>query len=51
MLAGVEVDIKSNGLKLVLLDIFDGVEGLELNKSPPMVRATSQSFKMWNMAG
>ncbi|KAF5879131.1 putative aaa family atpase protein [Botrytis fragariae] len=36
MLAATEVDIKSVLLKEVLLEIFDGVEGLSLNKTPPM---------------
>ncbi|KAF7954840.1 uncharacterized protein EAE97_000099 [Botrytis byssoidea] len=36
MLAETEVDIKSVLLKEVLLEIFDGVEGLSLNKTPPM---------------
>lgn len=38
MLAATEVDIKSVPLKEVLLEIFNGVEGLSLNKTPPMVR-------------
>ncbi|TGO74247.1 hypothetical protein BELL_0297g00120 [Botrytis elliptica] len=36
MLAATEVDIKSGLLKEVLLEIFDGVEGLSLNKTPAM---------------
>lgn len=36
MLAATEVDIKSVPLKEVLLEIFNGVEGLSLNKTPPM---------------
>ncbi|ESZ91435.1 AAA family ATPase [Sclerotinia borealis F-4128] len=35
MLASTEVDIKSIWLRDILLDIFDGVEGLSLNKTPP----------------
>ena len=37
MLAKTEVDIKSNLLKDLFLDIFTGVDGLELNKTPPVV--------------
>ncbi len=37
MLAKTEVDIKSNLLKDLFLDIFAGVDGLELNKTPPVV--------------
>lgn len=37
MLAGTQVDIKSNLLKDLLLEIFAGVDGLELNKTPPVV--------------
>lgn len=37
MVAGIEVDIRSAALKELLLEIFEGVEGLKLNKSPPMV--------------
>lgn len=38
MLASTEVDIRSIWLKDILLEIFDGVEGLSLNKTPPTVR-------------
>ena len=37
MVAGTEVDVKSTQLRDVLLEIFEGVEGLQLNKTPPMV--------------
>ena len=38
MVAFSEVDIKSNPLRDVLLEINRGVEGIELNKKPPMAR-------------
>jgi hypothetical protein len=41
MVASIELDIRSAPLKDVLLEIFKGVEGLQLNKSPPMVGAKS----------
>lgn len=41
MLAGTEVDIKSNILRDLLLEIFAGVDGLELNKTPPVVSSYS----------
>lgn len=37
MVASTEVDIKSNLLRDVLLEIWNGVEGLQLNKTPPMI--------------
>jgi hypothetical protein len=37
MVAGVEVDIKSPALKAILDEIFAGVDGLRLNKTPPVV--------------
>ena len=37
MVAETKVDIKSTLLKDVLLEIFNGAEGLELHKSPPVV--------------
>jgi len=43
MLAGIEVDVKSKALKDILLHIFDGVEGLGLNKTPPVVREPGPS--------
>ncbi|KAF2455506.1 hypothetical protein BDY21DRAFT_66848 [Lineolata rhizophorae] len=36
MVGGIEVDIKSPGLKEVMANIYEGVEGLHLNKTPPM---------------
>lgn len=41
MVVGVEVDIKSSALKALLDEIFVGVEGLRLNKTPPVVRPPS----------
>ena len=38
MLSHVEVDIKSDYLKEIFLEIFKDVDGLELNREPPMVR-------------
>ncbi|CAG8959829.1 hypothetical protein HYFRA_00001737 [Hymenoscyphus fraxineus] len=35
MVADTEIDVKSSVLKDALLEIFEGVEGLGLNKSPP----------------
>ena len=37
MLARTEVDIKSNLLRDLFLEIFAGVDGLELNMTPPVV--------------
>jgi hypothetical protein len=37
LLAKVEVDIKSVKLADLLLEIFKGVEGLDLTKNPPQV--------------
>lgn len=39
-----EIDIKSTLLKDALLDIFEGVEGLTLNESPPMVSQAHSTF-------
>lgn len=36
MVASTEVDIKSMPLRDILLEIFEGVEGLQLNKTPPV---------------
>ncbi|KUJ10193.1 P-loop containing nucleoside triphosphate hydrolase protein [Mollisia scopiformis] len=36
LVAAIEVDIKSPALKEVLDEIFEGVEGLRLNKTPPI---------------
>jgi hypothetical protein len=35
--SGTEIDVKSELLKDALSDIFDGVEGLQLNEKPPVV--------------
>jgi hypothetical protein len=35
--SGIEIDIKSALLKDALSDIFEGVEGLQLNETPPVV--------------
>ena len=37
MLASTEIDIKSKLLENLLLEIFADIEGLELDKTPPMV--------------
>lgn len=37
LVAYTEVDIKSGPLSTLLQEIFEGVEGLTLNKTPPMV--------------
>jgi len=37
IVASVEVDIKSEALKVILDEIFEGVDGLRLNKTPPVV--------------
>lgn len=34
---GTEIDIKSTLLKDALADIFDGIEGLQLNETPPVI--------------
>jgi hypothetical protein len=34
---GIEIDIKSTLLKDALADIFDGIEGLQLNETPPII--------------
>jgi hypothetical protein len=34
---GIEIDIKSQLLRDALADIFEGVEGLQLNESPPII--------------
>ncbi|OAL05850.1 P-loop containing nucleoside triphosphate hydrolase protein [Phaeosphaeriaceae sp. SRC1lsM3a] len=34
---GTEIDIKSTLLKDALADIFDGIEGLQLNETPPII--------------
>ncbi|KZF18974.1 P-loop containing nucleoside triphosphate hydrolase protein [Xylona heveae TC161] len=36
LVSRVEIDIRSVALKNVLAEVFKGVEGLQLNKSPPM---------------
>jgi hypothetical protein len=43
IVASIEVDIKSSLLNDVLLDINEDVEGLSLNKTPPMVRSPVHS--------
>ena len=35
--AGTEIDIRSPHLKQIFLEIFADIDGLELNKTPPMV--------------
>ncbi|KAH7078952.1 P-loop containing nucleoside triphosphate hydrolase protein [Paraphoma chrysanthemicola] len=35
--SGTEIDIKSEHLKNALTDIFEGIEGLQLNESPPII--------------
>jgi len=37
MHSSTEIDVKSTLLRDALLKIFEGVEGLELNKTPPLV--------------
>jgi hypothetical protein len=34
---GIEIDIKSTLLKDALADIFEGIEGLQLNETPPII--------------
>jgi hypothetical protein len=34
---GTEIDIKSTVLKEALADIFEGIEGLQLNETPPVI--------------
>ena len=41
MLAETEVDIKSSLLRDLFLEIFAGVDGLKLNKTPPVVSSYS----------
>lgn len=38
MVSHVEIDIRSPPLQALFRDLFSDVEGLDLNKSPPMVR-------------
>lgn len=35
--SGTEIDIKSEPLKDALADIFEGIEGLQLNETPPII--------------
>ena len=41
--SGTEIDIKSELLKDALADIFEGVEGLQLNETPPVVSAFKEA--------
>jgi hypothetical protein len=41
--SGTEIDIKSELLRDALADIFDGVEGLQLNETPPVVSAFNEA--------
>ena len=46
MVASTEVDIKSTPLRDILLEIFEGVEGLQLNKTPPVVCQSIQALAL-----
>lgn len=45
MVSHVEIDIRSPLLQDLFRDLFKNVEGLDLNKTPPMVRQLIRTFE------